>query len=73
MTGAIPVISGVAERGALDRLAATSALNGRGVHEQQVVIETASVCQLRERAADAGTDDRMHRGSDTHDPPSEPR
>jgi hypothetical protein len=43
MAGAVPVVSGVAERGALDRLATASALHGRGVHEQQIIVETGAL------------------------------
>src|SRR5580698_356896 len=39
VAGAVAVVSGIAECRALDRLAASGALNRGGVHEQQIVIE----------------------------------
>src|SRR5271155_4217675 len=43
VTRAIPIVSGVAERRALDRLTASGALDRGGVDEQQIVIEARAL------------------------------
>src|ERR1017187_5207427 len=43
VAGAIPIVSGVSERRALDGLATASALHRCGIHEQQIVIEPGAL------------------------------